>query len=136
MIGEIARGRYEQLASEALEKSFAALSEHEKLLLLLYHIENLKLREIARLVEDVNSPLRHWFQRRPRRGEATSAKVPRVHESTVMRWLEKVYARVQDNFCAELTKRHKLRDEEIKFCLELAAGDDNVLRGEVRKYLA
>lgn len=135
MITEIARGRYEQLACEALEKAFASLTDHEKLLLLLYHIENLKLREIARLVEDAGSPLRRWFQRHPRRGEVTDAKTPRVHESTVMRWLEKVYARVQENFCAELAVRHKLRDEEIQMCLELAAGDDNVLRGEMRKYL-
>ncbi|GAC1446233.1 MAG: hypothetical protein NVSMB56_03000 [Pyrinomonadaceae bacterium] len=135
IIGEIARGRYEQLASEALEKSFAALTEHEKLLLLLYHVENLKLREIARLVEDASSPLRRWFQRHPRRCEDKEAKTPRVHESTVMRWLEKVYARLQESFCRELASSHNLRDEEIQLCLELAAGDDNVLRGDIRKYL-
>jgi len=135
MIGEISRHRYEKLAGEALETAFAALGDHEKLLLLLYHVENLKLREIARLVEDANSPLRRWFQRHPRRGETKESKTPRVHESTVMRWLEKVYARVQERFCAELTERYKLRDEEIQICMEIAAGDDNVLRSEMRKYL-
>jgi RNA polymerase sigma-70 factor len=134
MVAAVARNRYEELASAALAQSFAALTDHEKLLLLLYHVENLRLREIARLVQETNSPLRRWFQRQPRREKANGARSARVHESTVMRWLEKVYARVLENFRAEL-ERHNLREEEIKICLELAANESDILRGDLEKYL-
>lgn len=140
IIGSVARARYGDAAARALEAAFARLSDHEKLLLLLYHVENLKLREIARLVEDERSPLRRWFQRQPKQQRAGNGggATPRVHESTVMRWLEKVYARVQQNFCEELKERHGLRQEEVEICLELAARDSiaDAAGGDARKFLS
>lgn len=59
MIDYLTRERYKKLAAGALDHSFAKLADHEKLLLLYYHVEDMKLREIARLVEDTSSPLRH-----------------------------------------------------------------------------
>lgn len=119
MIDAIARERYKKLASEALDYSFAALENHEKLLLLYYHVEGMKLREIARLVEDTGSPLRHWFQRQSkRRAELPSS---RVHESTVMRWLEKLYEKVLNLFRERLSGQETLSAEEVNLCVELAA---------------
>ena len=118
MIDHIARERYGKATAAALGQAFTALDDHEKLLLMFYHVENLKLREIARFVEQPASPLRRWFQRQSkRRSDSPDA---RVHESTVMRWLEKVYAKVQTNFRAELKETHKLSSEEIEICIELA----------------
>lgn len=120
MIDHIARERYGEATRHALAESFAALDDHEKLLLMFYHVEGLKLREIARFVEQPASPLRRWFQRQSkRRHDAPDA---RVHESTVMRWLEKVYAKVQTSFRAELKETHNLSGEEIEICIELAGG--------------
>ena len=50
----------------APDTSMSALADHEKLLLLYYHVEGLKLREIARLVEESASPLRRWLDNTPR----------------------------------------------------------------------
>lgn len=120
MIEGVAQGRYGAATLAALDASFAALDDHEKLLLLYYHVEGLKLREIARLVEEPKSPLRRWFQRQPRQRPGSSAQ-SRVHESTVMRWLEKVYARVQKRFGEELRATHGLSADEAKICAEMAS---------------
>jgi RNA polymerase sigma-70 factor len=121
MIEQIARQRYRKATVAAIEKAFASLDNHEKLLLLYYHVENLKLREIARMVESQGSPLRGWFQRK----SPTREKNPesRIHESTIMRWLEKSYTKVLQLFRAELRSEHDLRDDEIEICMELATQD-------------
>lgn len=117
MIQEIAQKQYGDFARQAIAEAFRNLDDHEKLLLLYYHVENLKLREIARLVEQPESPLRRWFQRQSKSRRTTPEA--RVHESTVMRWLEKVYANVHENFLDKL-KRQKLSKEEIELCMEVA----------------
>jgi RNA polymerase sigma-70 factor len=121
MVDQVTKERYRHATVSAIENSFGALDDHEKLLLLYYHVENLKLREIARLVENEDSPLRGWFQRKSR----TRDKDPgsRIHESTIMRWLEKSYARVLELFRAELESVHEFKAEEIDICLELATQD-------------
>ena len=121
MLDQLARDRYRKATLSAIENAFASLENHEKLLLLYYHVENLKLREIARLVENTASPLRGWFQRKSVSREEKPAS--RIHESTVMRWLEKSYAKILNHFRAELQSAHKMREEEIKICLELATQD-------------
>jgi RNA polymerase sigma-70 factor len=121
MIAHITKERFRKATLKSIENAFAGLDEHEKLLLLYYHVENMKLREIARLVENESSPLRGWFQRK----SATREKSPssRIHESTIMRWLEKSYAKVLRDFRAELQSKHNLKEEEIAICLELATDD-------------
>ncbi len=121
MIDHLARERYRKATVSALETAFASLEDHEKLLLMFYHVENLKLREIARLVENEASPLRGWFQRRSQsRNDNPSG---RIHESTIMRWLEKSYARVLQLFKAELFEKSGLTREEVEICLGLATED-------------
>ena len=121
MIDQIAKQRYRKATVSAIETAFANLDNHEKLLLLYYHVENLKLREIARMVESQGSPLRDWFQRK----SPTREKNPesRIHESTIMRWLEKSYAKVLQLFRTELRAKHELREDEIEICMELATQD-------------
>lgn len=121
MLDQLAKDRYRKATLSAIENAFANLDNHEKLLLLYYHVENLKLREIARLVENSTSPLRGWFQRKSAVREENPES--RIHESTVMRWLEKSYAKVLTHFRSELQKSHNLRDEEIEICLGLATQD-------------
>ena len=121
MIEKIAKDRYRKATLNSIENAFASLDNHEKLLLLYYHVENLKLREIARMVENTASPLRGWFQRK----SATRDQNPetRIHESTIMRWLEKSYAKVLKMFRSELLETHELSEEEIEICMELATQD-------------
>lgn len=121
MIEKIAKNRYRKATLTSIENAFASLDNHEKLLLLYYHVENMKLREIARMVENSASPLRDWFQRR----SATRDQNPetRIHESTIMRWLEKSYSKVLKMFRSELLQTHKLSEEEIEICMELATQD-------------
>ncbi len=119
MLDELTRDRYRAVTVKSLSKAFSSLEDHEKLLLLYYHVENLKLREIARLVENEASPLRGWFQRR----SATRDGTGRTHESTIMRWLEKSYGRVLQLFKADLKAEHSLTSAEIDICLELATQD-------------
>lgn len=121
MLEQISKDRYRKATLSAIEKSFGSLDDHEKLLLLYYHAENLKLREIARLVENVESPLRGWFQRKSANREENPST--RIHESTIMRWLEKSYAKVLKMFRSELQAAHKLSEEEIEICLGLATQD-------------
>ena len=121
MIDHLTHERYRKATLFSIEKSFADLDNHEKLLLLYYHVENLKLREIARLVESPGSPLRDWFQRKSSVRERNPAS--RIHESTIMRWLEKTYSKVLTLFRAELVNKHNLKDEEIDICIELATQD-------------
>lgn len=121
MIEQISKQRYRKATVSAIETAFASLDNHEKLLLLYYHVENLKLREIARMVENQSSPLRDWFQRK----SPTREKNPesRIHESTIMRWLEKSYAKVLQLFRSELRAKYELREDEIEICMELATQD-------------
>jgi len=121
MIEQIAKQRYKKATVSAIETAFANLDAHEKLLLLYYHVESMKLREIARLVESESSPLRDWFQRK----SPTREKNPesRIHESTIMRWLEKSYSKVLQLFRTELRAKHELREDEIEICMELATQD-------------
>jgi len=121
MIDQIARDRYRKATLSAIENAFANLDDHEKLLLLYYHVENLKLREIARLVENSASPLRGWFQRKSASRETNPES--RIHESTIMRWLEKSYGKVLKSFRSELQTRHNLREEEMEICMGLATQD-------------
>jgi RNA polymerase sigma-70 factor (ECF subfamily) len=131
MVDRIARERYAAATVAALDASLATLDDHEKLLLLYYHVEGLKLREIARLVETPASPLRRWFQRQSKR--RTSAPESRVHESTVMRWLEKVYGKVLTRFRHELEEKGGLSADEIEICLEMATED--LSSEDVRRHL-
>lgn len=121
MVDQITRERYRRATVAAIQTAFESLELHEKLILLYYHVENLKLREISRLVESQDSPLRAWFQRR----SATRDKNPagRIHESTVMRWLEKCYAKVLQSFRSGLKADSGFTDEEIAICTELATQD-------------
>jgi DNA-directed RNA polymerase specialized sigma24 family protein len=119
MIEGVTRDRYRKATVTAIAKAFADLEDHEKLLLLYYHVENLKLREISRLVENEASPLRGWFQRKTQTRDAGG----RTHESTVMRWLEKTYARVLELFKSELITSHSFTTDEIAQCVELATQD-------------
>ena len=121
MLASVVRERYRSATIAALDQSLASLDDHETLLLLYYHVEGLKLREIARIVEEPRSPIRRWFQRRSKRRESD---VPgRVHESTVMRWLERVYQKVANRFQSELSGKHGLTAEEIEICKTLAIED-------------
>jgi len=121
MLDEITRNRYRQATVSSLNSSFGLLDAHEKLLLLYYHVDNLKLREIARLVENEDSPLRGWFQRRSQTREKNPSG--RIHESTIMRWLEKCYAKVLQTFRTELQSTHQLSPNEMNICMELATQD-------------
>jgi len=121
MMTHVMRERYRSFAIAALDQSLATLDEHETLLLLYYHVEGLKLREIARLVEEPASPIRRWFQQQSKR--LANSPRSRVHESTVMRWLEKVYRKVSDCFRAELAAKHGLNTEEIDICVAIATED-------------
>ena len=120
MLENVARERYRSMTLAALDQSLATLDAHETLLLLYYHVEGLKLREIARIVDAPSSSIRRWFQRRSNRQGNSSA---RVHESTVMRWLEKVYKKVSERFRSELKNKHGLNPAEIDICLEIATED-------------
>ena len=121
MLVSVVRERYRLATMAALDQSLAALHDHETLLLLYYHVDGLKLREIARIVEQPRSPIRRWFQRQSKL--RLGAAPGRVHESTVMRWLEKVYQKVSTRFYAELADKHGLNAAEIEICKGLAAED-------------
>jgi RNA polymerase sigma-70 factor len=121
MIEHISRERYRKSTLDAIAHAFSALEPHEKLLLLYYHVDGMKLREIARLVENEGSPLRGWFQRKS--ASRSSDPTTRIHESTIMRWLEKCYARVLEIFRGELTTKHGMKSEEVEICMDLAIQD-------------
>jgi RNA polymerase sigma-70 factor len=121
MIEKIAKDRYRKATVTAIENAFASLDNHEKLLLLYYHVENMKLREIAKMVENTASPLRDWFQRKSATREQNPAS--KIHESTIMRWLEKSYAKILEIFRTELFSTHSLSEEEVEICMELATQD-------------
>lgn len=121
MMEHLTYENYRKATLVSIENAFSMLEPHEKLLLLYYHVENMKLREIARIVATPDSPLRNWFQRK----SAAREKDPtsRIHESTIMRWLEKTYGKVLKIFISELTDKHNLKNEEIEICMELATKD-------------
>lgn len=131
MLDRIARERFQAATVAALDESFATLDDHEKLLLLYYHVENLKLREIARLVEEPASPLRRWFQRQSKR--RVTKPEARVHESTVMRWLERVYGKVLECFRAHLIEKNRFTTAEVELCVEMANKD--MASEDVRRHL-
>lgn len=121
MIDRLTREQYRQTTLSAIETAFAELGDHEKLLLLYYHVENLKLREIAKFVENPASPLRDWFQRKSSQREINPEA--RIHESTVMRWLEKTYGKVLKTFRHDLLTNKGLKEEELDICMEIATQD-------------
>ena len=121
MLANVVRERYRSMTVAALDQALATLDDHETLLLLYYHVDGLKLREIARIVEEPTSPVRRWFQRRAKRG--AQSRSSRVHESTVMRWLERAYRKVLDRFHAELGDKHGLSAAEIEICRGIATED-------------
>lgn len=114
LVTNLVKERYQAATISALDEALTALDDHETLLLLYYHVEGLKLREIARIVEQPSSPIRRWFQRR-------NSRKSRVHESTVMRWLEKTYRKISDRFHSELVGKHGLKPEEVEICKSIAA---------------
>lgn len=132
MVDRVMRERYRAATVAALDMSLSLLDDHEKLLLLYYHVEGLKLREIARLVEEPQSPLRRWFQRQSKR--RVNIPESRVHESTVMRWLEKVYGKVLERFRSELEEKSGLSETEIETCVEMATED--LAPEDVRRHLS
>jgi RNA polymerase sigma factor, sigma-70 family len=119
MLDNLLRERYRSATIAALDKSLSTLDAHETLLLLYYHVEGLKLREIAHIVEAPTSSIRGWFQRRKRQ----SSNPTRIHESTVMRWLENVYKKVSDRFRSELKNQYRLNPAEIDICLDIVTED-------------
>lgn len=121
MVDELARDRYRTATLRAITTAFDSLEPHERLLLMYYHVDQLKLREISRLVENEESPLRGWFRRKSQ----TRDKDPnaRIHESTIMRWLEKSYASILETFRSELASTHGLNRDEIAICQDLAVED-------------
>ena len=121
MIDQITRDRYRKATVTAIQNAFNGLEDHEKLILLYYHVENMKLREISRLVENEDSPLRAWFQRKSAAREKNPAG--KIHESTVMRWLEKCYAKVLQSFRAQLQAESGLSEAEVAICTQLATQD-------------
>ena len=120
-VEQITRNRYRSAALGAIKKVFSDLEGHEKLLLLYYHVESMKLREIARLVESPESPLRNWIQRK------SNARVKdgenKIHESTVMRWLDKTYSKILKLFRDELSVKGGLNEEEIGVCMKIVTDD-------------
>lgn len=128
MLEEINRRRYFDATRDSLRSSFAGLEDHERLLLLYYHADGLKLREIAQMIGSPESPLRAAFRRKASAPDTEG----RIHESTVMRWLERIYARVLKTFKSRLIETHGFRAEEIEACMEIAARDmtsDGILAG-------
>ena len=121
MLDDISRNRYRVATVKSISKSFKDLDDHEKLLLLYYHSEGLKLREISRLAEKEDSLLRKWFQRKSARRKKNPSS--RVHESTIMRWLEKTYKKVLAGFSESLKSDFDLDSNEIEICLGLATQD-------------
>jgi transposase len=121
MLESIVRERYGAATLAALDQSLAQLEPHETLLLMYYHVDGLKLREIARIIESPTSPMRRWFKRSSSTGSKRRSE--RVHESTVMRWLEKAYRKVSQAFCAELQNKHGLKSAEIEICMAIATED-------------
>jgi RNA polymerase sigma-70 factor len=119
MLENVTRERYRSAIIASLNQSLASLDAHETLLLLYYHVEDLKLREIARIAEAPNSAIRRWFQRRSKRQNLQT----RVHESTVMRWLNKVYKKVSERFQSELKNKYGLNAAQIEICLDIATQD-------------
>jgi len=73
------------------------------------------------MVENSASPLRGWFQRKSANRETNPES--RIHESTIMRWLEKSYAKVLKTFRTELLTAHNLGSEELEICMQLATQD-------------
>jgi RNA polymerase sigma-70 factor len=127
----IARERYAAASAAAFDNAFAGLEDHEKLLLLYYHVDNLKLREIARLIEHPQSTLRRWFQRQSKKRVAVPDS--RVHESTVMRWLERTYENLLSRFKEHLKTSGGLSASEIEMCVEIAGSD--IDPDDIRKHL-
>lgn len=121
MIEHIAQQRYRSATLASIQAAFESLDDHEKLLLLYYHVDQLKLREIARLVEAEESPLRAWFQRRSESREKNPRG--RIYESTIMRWLDRSYEKILRLFKNELASKHNLSLDEIAICLGLATQD-------------
>src|SRR5438034_4298880 len=120
MLETVVRERYRSATLAALDHSLAKLEPHETLLLMYYHIEGLKLREIARIIENPTSPMRRWFKR-PASENNSKKRADRTHESTIMRRVEKAYRKVLQACHAELQNRRGLTQPEIELCIATAA---------------
>jgi RNA polymerase sigma-70 factor len=120
MLENVVRERYRSVTLAALDHALAELEPHETLLLMYYYIDGLKLREIARLIENPTSPMRRWFKRSH---DSNKQESHRIHESTVMRWLEKAYRKISQAFHTELRDKHGLKNAEIELCMSIATAD-------------
>jgi RNA polymerase sigma factor (sigma-70 family) len=118
ILDELTRKKYLKKTLQAMENTFSQLADHEKLILFYYYTEKLTLGQIARIVELPESPLRSWFKRKTERRQKEPSS--RIHESTIMRWLEKTYSKVSNLFREEL-KKLGLKQQEIETCIKLAA---------------
>lgn len=121
MLEVVTQNRYRSVTRASIRAAFDSLEPHERLLLMYYHVDELKLREISKLVENPSSPLRGWFQRRSQSRD--SDPNARIHESTIMRWLERCYGLILQRFKTELADVHGLTAQEIDICKGLAADD-------------
>jgi len=118
ILDELTRKKYLKKSLQAMENAFSQLADHEKLILFYYYTEKLTLKQIARIVELPESPLRSWFKRKTEKRQKEPSS--RIHESTIMRWLEKTYSKISSLFREEL-KKLGLKQREIEVCIELAS---------------
>jgi RNA polymerase sigma factor (sigma-70 family) len=117
-LDELTKKKYLKVVLQSMEKAFSRLSDHEKLILFYYYTEKLTLGQIAKIVEVPDSPLRSWFKRKTeKRKKDPSSK---IHESTIMRWLEKTYKKILQLFHEEL-EAFNLKQQEVETCIEIAA---------------
>lgn len=84
--------RYERVINDSLRRSCRALTEHERLILLLRFEEELRLGQIARLLG--------------------------VHQSTVTRQIERACKKLRDEVIAALLSEHHLNKRAIDECEE------------------
>lgn len=89
------QAQYERIAQQALESALARLPPRQKLLLDFYYFHGLTLREAAALVN--------------------------VHEATASRELERARTKLRASLAEILKKEHRLKDEEVRYCLYRAA---------------
>src|SRR5262249_55178617 len=84
-------GRYEHMIRDAFKSACAALSDRERLLLLLRYDKEIQLSRIARLLQ--------------------------VHPSTITRQLERIYAKLRTNVREILVSGHNLDDMAMEECV-------------------
>jgi len=84
-------GRYEHMIQDAFKSACGALSDRERLLLLLRYDKEIQLSRIARLLH--------------------------VHPSTITRQLERIYAKLRTNVREILVSAHNLDDMAMEECV-------------------